>query len=118
MPAGRVNITIEQGATFARTVQWLQADGVTPVSLTGYVARMQIRRGYTSATTLISLTSSPAAGLVITAATGTVAITITDEQTATLPAGSAVFDLELESGGGVVYRLLEGKATITPEVTR
>jgi hypothetical protein len=118
MSAGRHDLIIEQGATFTRTVQWFQADGVTPVNLAGYSARMMIRPSHPSATVLVSLTSTPAAGLVITDATGVVAITITDEQTAALEAGSAVYDLELESSGGQVTRLIEGDVTITPEVTR
>lgn len=49
--------------------------------------------------------------------TGRVDITITDEQTAALTT-SGVYDLELESGGGEVHRVLEGKYRLSAEVTR
>jgi hypothetical protein len=37
---------------------------------------------------------------------------------AALPAGTWVYDIELISGGGITYAVLEGKFIIKPEVTR
>jgi hypothetical protein len=37
---------------------------------------------------------------------------------ATVPAGRWLYDLEVESSNGEVYRLLEGRFAVTPEVTR
>lgn len=48
---------------------------------------------------------------------GKVEIVATDEQTSTLTS-SGVYDLELESGGGEVNRVLEGKMRLSAEVTR
>jgi hypothetical protein len=116
--ATKTPLEVPQGATFVRTVQWLQADAVTAVNLTGYTAAMQIRRGYSAASPVLSLTS-PSSGLAITAATGTTTITITSGQTAALTPGPYVYDLELTlTSGAVVTRLLEGPLTVTPEVTR
>ena len=109
-------LVVQQGATFVRTVQWLQADEVTPVDLTDYTAAMQVRKNYTATTTALSL-SSPSSGLTVTAASGITTITLTSGQTAALSPGSYVYDLEL-TVNSVVTRLIEGPFTVTPEVTR
>jgi hypothetical protein len=107
---------IPQGSTF--TVRAVVKDDGVVRDLTGYVARMQFRRKTSSANPPdISLTSSPLAGIVITAVDGQIDFTITDEQTAALT-GKYVFDAELESPAGAVTRLFQGKAKILPEVTR
>jgi hypothetical protein len=112
-------LTIDQGATRTLVVQYQQrASGVdTPVNLTGYTARMQLRTSYAAASSTLSLTS-PSSGIVITPLTGTITVTITATQTAALAAGRYVYDLEIESAGGEVTRVLDGIATVTPEVTR
>lgn len=113
----RHNITIEQGATFTLNATWKAADG-TPVDLTGYAARMQARQTYASATTVLNLTSA-GGNIALGGTAGTVVVTISATATAALTAPWAgVYDLELVSAGGVVTRLLEGSARVTPEVTR
>jgi hypothetical protein len=85
-------------------------------SLTGYVARLSIRRAVEDAAAVLALTSTPSAGLTLTAATGTVAIALTAAQTAGL-SGTYVYDLEVESSGGVVTRLMQGRVHVSPQVT-
>ena len=115
MPAGRHDLTIEQGATFQRTFTWKDAAG-TPVNLTGYTATMQVRQSHLSAAPLITLTT--AAGITLGGAAGTVVARMTDEQTDTLPAGNWRWDLKLTSPAGDDTRLLEGTAKVTPAVPR
>jgi hypothetical protein len=76
-----------------------------------------LRTSYTAGSPTLSLTS-PSGGLVITAATGTVAVTMTATQTAALTAGDYVYDLEVVSAGGEVTRILDGIARVTPEATK
>lgn len=116
MTAASHNILIEQGATFRYNLIWKDSGGV-PVDLTGYTARMQIRRRHTDGTALLSLTST-AGDIVLGGSAGTVVVVATAAGTATLPARPSVYDLELISGDGTVTRLVEGEVTITPEVTR
>lgn len=112
----RFDITINQGATFELTVTWKDSAG-TAINLTGYSARMQVRETYSSASTVVSLTNG--SGITLGGAAGTIAILISATTTAALTAPfSGVYDLELVSAGGVVTRLLQGAATVTPEVTR
>lgn len=107
------NLSIEQGATYTLNVT------VTAVNLTGYTARMMGRTSHASNATLFSLTSSPAAGIVITSGTDSViAVTLTATQTAALPRWSCgVYDLEYQSAAGVVTRILGGTFVVSGEVT-
>ena len=57
-------------------------------------------------------------GITLGGALGTVLATISATATKELTIQEGVYDLELESSGGVVTRLLQGKATISREVTR
>ena len=112
----RFDIEINQGATYQLTVTWKDSAG-TAINLTGYTARMQVRETYSSASTIVSLTDG--SGITLGGAAGTIAILISATTTAALTAPfSGVYDLELVSAGGVVTRLLQGAATVTPEVTR
>jgi hypothetical protein len=112
---GTHDITIYKGATFRLPVVWKDSAG-DPYNLTGYTARMQIRRSVGAATAEVSLTS--ASGITITPATGSIVAVISATDTSALTIPSGVYDLELEDAAGVVTRLLEGSVTISPEVTR
>jgi len=116
MTAAIYNATIDQGATFQLTVVYKDDAGL-PINLTGYTAALQVRQNYYDTTALLTLTS-PSGGIVITGATGTIAITMTDVQTGSLDEGFYVYDLEISSSGGTVTRLIQGQFTVSPEVTR
>ena len=110
------DLEIKQGATLSLTATWKDSTGAA-INLTGYTARMQVRSAYDATSTILSLTSS--SGITLGGSAGTIAITASATVTAALTAPwSGVWDLELVSGGGVVTRLLEGAATVSPEVTR
>lgn len=115
MAAGTHNITIEQGATFTLNLVWRDSNAAL-VNLTGYTARMQVRQKHTSDTAALSLTSE-AGDIVLGGALGTIVVTAAATVTDDIPFRSGVYDLELINGT-VVTRLLQGVATITPEVTR
>jgi hypothetical protein len=110
------DLTINQGATFELTITWKDSAG-TAINLTGYSARMQVRETYSSTSSVVSLTNG--SGITLGGSAGTIAIVISATTTAGLTAPfSGVYDLELVSAAGVVTRLLQGAATVTPEVTR
>ena len=112
--AGEYNFTIEQGATFNLLMTW-RIDNVA-VNLTGYIARLQARIDVDETDTILSLTTG--AGITLGGAAGTISLDQTATQTAVLPKGEYVYDLELQSSGGVVTRLLQGELNISAEVTR
>ena len=111
MAAGKYDFTLEQGTTFSReiTVQ----DSGSAMNLTGYTPRMQMRSTHDSSTIALTFTAT-----VSNAAQGKISLTATDTLTSAVEEGIYVYDLEIESGGGTVTRLMEGSVTVTPEVTR
>ncbi|TXH14228.1 MAG: hypothetical protein E6R03_09740 [Hyphomicrobiaceae bacterium] len=115
MPAGTYNFTIEQGETFSRVITWNDSSN-SPINLTGYTARMQIRKGGGAPELQISLTTG-GGGIVLGGVAGTITITIPASDTATMDAKSYVYDLELVSGSGVVTKLLKGIVSVAREVT-
>jgi len=113
--AATYNITIEQGATFNRVLTLTDSDG-NLINLTGYSARMTIRRANDFETVLIELTTVNGR-IALGGAAGTVTLEITDSDTAALESEVGIYDLEIESSGGVTTRLIQGTATIDREVT-
>ncbi len=117
MPAAQYDITIEQGATFLLDLLWKDSNG-TPVDLTGYAARMQVRRKYDAPDpALLSFTDANGA-ITLGGAAGTIAIKGLATLTDVVPAKQGVYDLELVAPNGDVTRLVAGIVIVTPEVTR
>lgn len=124
MLAGIYNITCQQGSTFGRTLTFKYPDPASPPSdptylpwnLTGYTARMQVRRTIDSSTTLISLTTENGR-ISLGGASGVIELNISAADTATITS-SGVYDLEIIASNGVVSRILQGDFTLSPEVTR
>lgn len=118
--ASKYNIVFEQGATFQRTINWKSPNG-TPIDLTGYRIRMQVRKDFDSSTTYLDFDSANlAAGMHIGAlnSTGVISITLDPSVTSTLSFQNADYDLVAISSGGTTYRLLQGKTTVSLGVTR
>ena len=116
MTAAVYNLYIEQGATFQKTLTWKDSSG-NPINLTGYTARMQFRRSAASADVLYSATTTNGK-ITLGGVAGTVALVLPAADTELFDFGCAVYDLEVESSGGTVYRLLEGGVEVSLEVTR
>lgn len=110
------NILLNQGATFRKLFIYQDSVG-DPINLTGYTARMQLRVSYTSEVPVINLTTENG-GIEITPLDGEILVNMTATQTAGIPAREYYYDIEVESADGRVYRVIEGKATVRPEVTR
>lgn len=109
--ATKTNLIIDQGSTFSTTVD-LTDENDDPIDLSTYTGAGQIRKHYTSST---SVPFSVALG----GATGSITISLTATQTSNLVAGRYVYDVELTSqGSGAISRVLEGIVTVTPQVTR
>jgi len=126
MIAGVYNITLEQGTTFYRLIDVMEPtildpDVYEPFNLTGYTARMQIRRTIDSPDPMLSLTSPTVNGNGITVMDGAnnaISININDATTSTIPS-SGLYDLEIiKTSTGQVSRLIQGTVTLSQEVTR
>jgi len=108
------NFTILQGQTTSFYMIWTN-DSDAPVNLTGYTAKMQMRRTYDSATADFTFTHT--SGITLTPLSGRIDILISDTQTSSMT-DEYVYDLELTSPIGGVTRILQGEITINQEVTR
>ena len=131
MIAGVYNITIEQGSTFGRLISIEQPDlAADPTGqtfenfdLSGFTARMHIRRTIDSATPMISLTTENGRIAINPNISGSstrnneISLSITAADTATITT-SGVYDLEIISASGVVSKVVRGDVTLIPEVTR
>jgi hypothetical protein len=126
MRAGKYNMTCEQGTTFRRTLFIEQPDlaedptGNTfaPFDLSGYNARMQVRRTIDTTNFLLELTTENGA-LTINPSTAIneIYIDVSASVTASVST-SGVYDIEIIDVSGVVSRVLEGEFNLSPEVTR
>ena len=108
--AGSQDFTVVENDTWDFNVVW-QDSGGSPIDLTGYSARCQVRAAY-DGPLLLDL-----AGSIPTPANGTVLFS----GFAVLPQGTYVYDVEVTQGSPTVtYRktLLRGSLTIQPEVVQ
>jgi hypothetical protein len=110
--AVKANIVIDQGTDFSSTIT-VTDDSGSIVDLTGYTANGHMRKHYSSETAIpfdISFGTPRSEG--------TVTLSLNRLTTADIEAGRFVYDVELTSAANTRSRLVEGIATVTPEVTR
>jgi len=106
------NIVIEQGFDFNTTFQLEDTATATLLDLSGYSVESQLRKTYTSSTS-VSFASS-----ITDAARGKVQISLASTETTDLKPGRYVYDVKLTSSGGAVSKPIEGAALIRAGVTR
>ena len=119
MPAHKVKLEIDQGATFDKTFTWLTGTKAkaVPVDLTGCKARSHFREDIESDEVLIGL-STENGRIVLGGTAGTIHLFISAADTAAMNWQSAVYDLEIEFPNGTVIRRMTGSVVVSPEVTR
>ncbi len=111
----REDLLIPQGATYSHEFDYVNSAG-SPINITGYSARMQIRASISDATTLY--VSDPS-HFTISGAAGKVTLNIPASITTVWTFSRGVYDIELyTSGDTTVIRLVKGKVKVDPEVTR
>lgn len=117
MPAAKLKLIIDQGATFTKTVTWKTGKPAAPVDLTGCSARMQIREKLESTAVLLELSTTDGR-ITLGGAAGTVNLRVEAVVTAAITWRTGVYDLEIEFADGTVRRLFSGPVAVSPEVTR
>lgn len=118
-----LDLEVFQGAYWSQRLVYEDSNG-DPINLTGYTARMQVRRTVDEGgDPIIELTTG--AGITLgdpTPTDGVVLLEISADDTADLPATPSDrkwrYDLELVPAGGEVRRLIMGKFVVSLEVTR
>ena len=107
--AAKVNIVIDQGATFNTT--YTIHDAIDePIDFTGFTANSQIRKAYSSSNSYVFD--------VVLSNNGLVTLSMNAATTSSIVAGRYVYDVEVESLSGIRSRIVEGIITVTPQVTR
>lgn len=113
----KVNLKINQGETYRHTLTWKTEDG-TPVNLTGYFARMQIRSTVDSPVVLVSLTTENGGINITNALTGEFKLFISATDTSAFTWVAGMYDLEMLAPNTDVIRLLAGSVSVSKEITR
>ena len=131
MAAGRYSFVIEQGATTNFEIQYKDSNN-SPIDLTDYTGRLQIRSTYAQNSGELYLTLSSSlnpdkTGLNFSGSNGTtpptsgsIGIYISSCTSSALTFNEAKYDLEIYSGSGdcpYTVRLLEGNVKLSKEVT-
>ena len=106
------DITIQQGATFAKTLT-ITDDSDVAIDISNDSFRGQVRKHHSSTTTEATFTLTVTDG-----ANGIVSWSISATDTASMGNCKFYYDIEWVKANGNVVRLLEGIADTTPEVTR
>lgn len=127
MAAARRNLRCEQGADFDPVITWRTASSEgasgTPVDLTGWDARMQVRATISSDDVILELTKDNGK-ITLGGPDGTIALLLSGAETAEIPLTNPdkeakyYYDLELVSPTGAIKRLIRGRFKVSPEVTR
>lgn len=113
----KVNLTINQGATFRHKFAWKDKNG-RPIDLTNFIARMQVRASASSPVVLLELTTENG-GLALGGKLGTIALYLTDNSTGLIIDWvRGVYDIELVSPAGDVFRVVAGTAVVSPQITK
>lgn len=107
--AQKINILIDQGATFVTSFT-LNDENDVAFDLSTMSGTAQMRKHYTS-NTYHSFS-------VATTNTGIVTLSMSANVTANIESGRYVYDVELVDSTNNVSRVVEGIVTVTPNVTR
>lgn len=114
MTAANLDLVIEQSATWTLALEVTQAGG-TAKDLTNYTPKMQFRKSAADQEVLFDF-SIGNGRLTKDGTLGLVTATLTDQETGSITWSEAVYDLIID--GPDVLRVVEGKVTVKPGVTR
>lgn len=124
MKAGKYNLEVEQGATFFRVLT-IKSPGNTPIDITGWQFRGQLRKNVgdtapVAALSFVILDQEDFPGQVEATMSNTVTAAIVCDlsENQAKEITKFVYDIEAVKPDGMVLRLLEGVANVSPEVTR
>ena len=109
----RLDLCIDQGATFTQQLTIKADDGNNIVGIETSDLRGQIRTDYDSSTVAGSFTFAW-----VDHAEGVADMTLSATVSAAIAGGNYVYDVELALANGTVYRIMEGRVKVRPEVTR
>lgn len=106
------NLYIDQGSDYSTIITVTSASGA-PLVLTGYTAKSQMRKSYSSSTVYnFDVT-------VFNETAGQLKLTLSSAVSETIAAGRWLYDVELtQTSSGMKKRVVEGIVVITPQITQ
>ena len=105
------NIYIDQGSEYTSIITVSGPDSA-PLNLTDFTVQSQMRKSYGSSTAY-SFTAT-----IHNALAGQIKLYLTTADSEIIPAGRWLYDVEIAGADGYRKRVVEGVATITPQITR
>ena len=105
------NITIDQDCDYTETLTVKDSTG-TVVDLSSETITATLRKTHLASSSTSFTTAK------VSATDGTCSIALTDTVTGALSIGRYVWDLTTTDSSGLITRRIEGRATITPSVSR
>lgn len=105
------NIFIDQGSDYSNIVTVTASNG-QPLNLTGFTVASQMRKSFSSSTAYGFNAS------ILNASLGRVRLQLSAEQSEAIPPGRYLYDVEVTSSNGAKSRVVEGIATVTPQITK
>lgn len=117
MTAANINLYIDRGSKFEKTIIWKDSDK-NLISLVGYSARMQIKEFLGDNTTILELTTENG-GITLGGTEGTIALYIGATDTDNLTIDTGIYDLEVYNAGDddEVFRVCGGFININNNIT-
>jgi hypothetical protein len=115
VPTTKHDITVPKGANFRLNVQARDSSG-NVMDLTGYQARFQVRETVDAVSPVMSGTTTDY--ITINAPGGVVMINVPASVTGAMTWTNGVWDLEIYVDPSNTDRIVEGFASLSPEVTR
>lgn len=112
--AATQNLTIDQGSAFTVNFLVKNPDGSNK-DLTGATARMQFRTSYSGTDVYLEATTENSK-IVISGSNCSIVLVAAD--TSALTYCSYFYDIEIIESNANVFRLVQGKVTLNPEITR
>ena len=119
MPAVKADLPIEQGATYAFEIQWRNKDTLVPYDITGCTVNMQIRKAQQS-DVIVDASTTNGKITIVNAVEGRIGIKLKAADTSLLAVKEALYDMEVvfPNADTDTYRILEGKVTVSPNITQ
>lgn len=109
--AATSNLYIDQGSDYATIVSVKSANG-SPLDLTGYTVKSQMRKSYSS-TTVVDFVAT-----LHDAIQGQIKISMPSATSTGIASGRWVYDVEItQTSTGLKKRVVEGIVTVIPQVT-
>ena len=105
------NLYVDAGATYSNIITVTASNGQA-LDLTNYTVASQMRKSYQSSTAY-DFTAS-----IFDAVNGKIRLQLTDSDSADIPAGRWLYDVEITSAGGTKTRVVEGIVTVNPQITQ